>query len=288
MRDQFTKDELALELTGPETETISPALAVTARGDKAIEAVFKHFQLKDPRALVRALDAGEYRHEEPGRWIQCDVYLDTHALKPYRDLLERLTGYAGALPDMDLTAPCTSRLGYSHYVAECGIEDEMFHARVIDSLPRQDYGKTEDEQIVRAERLMEDAVQAAIGKRKFEREYIEMPNGLMRRNPDYLKRHAAEPGLGAPWLWRVIWEWWEANHATEAQRAILAAAASLRDGRLDPDWMIRPAGGDECHLVSFTIYVLDPNGPVNWDGKGTKARVVTWEDFKALGAEVSA
>ena len=265
------------------TLTEDGTLNVAAENAAEVMDVFKHYRLDDDpagiMALAEALKAGAYTHSEKSAkrpWFQVDVYLDERSLEPYRKLLERCTGYSGNIPDMPLSHPC--RLCHTHITDFAEIEDGMYHARTF--VQAQEWnGKPAD---VRAERGAEDYAQEDIGKRLFEREFILAGNGQYKHNPDYAKHHKAQPGTGAPWLWDAIFSWWRTNEASAAQRAILNGVDALRNGyKSTPDYAIRRGGGDEAHLVGFSLYSLDPSGTCDYDGKGKMARVYSWDEFRA-------
>lgn len=263
----------------------SDRITVTAETPKEVKEVFHHCRLDrttdDILKLANAIRAGSYEHTEISKkrqWFKVDVCLDSRSLDPYRKLLQWMTGYDGNLPDMDLTARHPNRLGYTLITDSCEIVNGQFHAHVFIQAEAWNGQPAE----VRAERLAEDYTQAEIGKRKHEREYITGRNGQIIHNPDYLKHHKAEAGLGAPWLWSAIFAWWRQNHASDVQRELLAALDAMPKSISDHDYDIRKGGGDEATLVGWNMYVLDPNGKIDWDGKGTKASCYTWEQFAAL------
>ncbi len=180
---------------------------------------------------------------------------------------------------MDLTADYPNRLGYTHITDSIEIVDGMVHAHVF--IQAQDWNGRDA--ATNAQINADDYVQENIGKRKHEREYITAGNGQTIHNPNYMKRHKAQPGLGAPWLWDRVFGWWRETIATPAQRDVLDRIDALKDGKYGFDYQIRKGGGDEASLIGFSMYALDPQGTCNYGGKGKMARVYSWQEFAALG-----
>lgn len=282
---------MKFHLTGTPQDISAESLIVTAETPLEVLWVWKHYRLDAGTpdgavAMAQAIQTGTYTHttapHDKSKWFDVDVYLN--ALAPYTNLLKQVTGFditPGELPNMDLTADYPDRLGFTHLVDACGIVGGMFHAHVYINAEEWNGQPAE----VRAQVNAEDYVMEDVGKRKHEREYITAGNGHMVANPQYLKRHRAEAGLGAPWLWKRIFSWWRANHASPAQFELLAAADAMPKykGQTDRDYDIRKGGGEEASLIGYSMYVVDPAGTIDWDGKGTKAKCFTWDEFAKLG-----
>jgi hypothetical protein len=252
-------------------------LHVTAETTAEVMEVWQHYRLaQTPESIISmaaAVQAGTYEHVSVAKvarpWFDVDVYLD-RSLKPYQDLLKRLTGYDGPLPDMGLTAKHPHRLCYTRITNSVEIKDGMIHSHVY--MQAEDWNKRDA--ATNAQINADDYEMEYFGKRHHEPEYIHDRQGNPRHNPNYLQRNRAKPGLGCPWLWDVIFGWWRETHASERQRELLAGVDALDSGRHGRDYSIQKGGGDEAVLSSYSLYVLDPNG---------KCAVYTWEQFKAMG-----
>lgn len=265
-------------------------LSVTAETLPEMIDLNQHFRIfdkdkaEDIQAFAAQLGSGPpwttERRPEKRLWFQCESALGDEFTKPYEDLLRRITGFDGQMVlDMDLTAIHPRRLCHTHITDRCWLEHgHICYVGMIKAEDWNDRSAADNADLNCADYIAED-----FGFRRFEREYIESGNGQPKRNPNYLKRHKAQPGLGAPWLWKAIWEWWRENHASDEQRRILNAADSLKSN-LDSgkDYDIRKGGGEQAYLVSFSLYYLDPNGFCNWDGKGTMATALSWDQFAKL------
>ncbi len=283
---------MKFHLTGTPNDISADSLVVTAETPAEVMEVWQHYRLDSgtPEGVLKmaeAIQAGRYIHTtqpHPTRkWFDVDVYLN-RALNPYWALLKRMTGFdvgvnpESSFPDTNLTSLYPNRLGFTHITDSIAIEDGAIHAHVY--IQAQDWNNRDA--ATNVQRNADDYVMEQVGKRKHEREFITAGNGHMVANKNYLKRHQAEPGLGAPWLWTVVFAWWRANHATEGQRRLLDAIDALKSRAGDRDYDIRKGGGEEATLVGYSMYALDPAGKVDWDGKGTKASVYTWEQFQAV------
>jgi hypothetical protein len=262
-------------------EDFGGTLTVTAETPAEVKELSDHFKLHDtgkPEDLMNlatALQAGRLVHTSSPQkrpWFEVESALDHEFTKPYKDLLERLTGYADNLPDLDLTTFHPRRLCHTHITATCGLEHEHYVYRIIKQSEAWN-DKTAQEY---ADSSAQDYAEEELGFRPHEREYVQAKNGGYQLNPNYLKRHRAKPGTGAPWLWSVLFRWWLDNHATEAQRAAIAEndATHAKHKLSDSDWMIRHSGTDTAHLVGSSGLYLTYDEPV---------RFMKWEEFKTLG-----
>ena len=83
-----------------------------------------------------------------------------------------------------------------------------------------------------------DYVREGVGARKSEPEFIELSGGLLKRNPNYLKRHAPHVACTSEPIFARLLQWWADTHATPAQKQILADAENAhkttisKNGRL--------------------------------------------------------
>lgn len=265
------------------------ALRVIAETQADVLTIVRHYDLlhskRSPEQLIataQAISAGSIEYVDKGTdkrpWFDVPVCLDK-ALEPYQYLLKRLTGYDGPILDMDLTLHDPKRLVHTHITGRIGIEDGCITALVF--VRSEDWnGQTAE---LRSADMAADYLQERLGFRRFEREHIQMDNGLYRHNPDYLKHHKAQPGLGAEWLWKVLFSWWRENHATNRQRAVLNAVDALHNGSKYPnDYDLRCGSGETGWVSGYTLFALDPNGPCNYDGKGKMARCYTWDEFRSM------
>lgn len=256
-------------------------LTVTAENQREVAEVADHFKMFDKTdapqliQLAQAITAGTLTYtSKPSAkrpWFLVESSLAHDYTKPYEDLLNRITGYEGPLPDMDLTPFNPRQLIHTHITSRCALDAGHYSYTIL--IQAEDWnGKPAH---VRAEINAQDYAEEDLGYRPFEREFIEGKNGSMKHNPDYLKRHRAKPATGAPWLWSTIFHWWRLNHASDAQCAALDQAEAARtDARLnDRDFDIRDAGRDGAHLVGLSGLYLSMKEPV---------RFMKWEEFKQL------
>lgn len=264
-----------------ETEPdFSGSMEFIAETSAEVVELAKHFRLfdkDDPAELLayaEAIKAGTYTyHSNPTKrkWHRVTSALDVEFTRPYLELLSRLTGFEGEFPDGDYTSKHPRRLCHTHHTLAFGVEHGHFTFDVVkesgpwNGMTAADY----------AERCAIDYVAEDVGYRRFEREFLERGNGQIYRNPDYLKRHKAEPAVGAPWLWEILFHWWRDNHATPGQNTILENAIC----HYSQPWTVRSSGGP-CHLVNHSLYVKDPAGTCNYDGNGLMVSVIDWKRFR--------
>lgn len=205
-------------------------------------------------------------------WFNVSVHVGSEFLKPYLNLLERLTGYSGSIPTTDLTKFHPRRLCYTHHTMNCILlgGTKEYVAEVC--LTAEDWNGRDA--ATNAERNAIDYVQEELGYRFHEKEFIEK-SGRYVNNPNYLKRHAPKPGIGAPWLWKVLFSWWRENYTTpQQQNALDSSDRSMEVCKLDKCWEVRQGGGNEATLVDSQGIYLSIQEPLSR---------ITWEDFKKLG-----
>lgn len=200
------------------------------------------------------------------------------AFTPYAKLLEELTGCNPIGWEMDLTDLFGGL--HHHYVTlrvHVQVEDVLAHGYGIVWEKRKPADHAD------AERSMADYLQEKLGWRKHEPEFREIANGQYQHNPKYLNRYMAEPGLGSPELWDLVFDYWRKNHASPGQREVLDKADALAKGYEGHDYTLRPAlGHNNGGVYGSHLTVEDPNGKIDWDGKGMMVRHVSWEKFSKL------
>jgi len=258
-------------------------ITVTIETEQDAKWWIKYHQrdLTDPREVVAFLEgvphviekeATGFGWDERGAFYECSAELGREWSQPYREWLERLTGYTGELSDIEL--PAGQPLTLWNIVTRFHISEGVFCADGFQ-------GATDNEKrdaATSAARTFLDQLRRDVGRVKHEPEYIPTRNGLYKRNPDCLKIHPPQPGIewthgGRPMgsdaagICRALWAWWLENAASEKQRDYLARDLSNKHYRDDAPW---PNGG---------LYIADPDGKCNWDGKGTKATHITMSDF---------
>lgn len=256
-------------------------LRVEAENAAEVIEVADHFRLfnkEEPSQLIglaEAIKQGSLIYESsPDRkrpWYLITDSVQERFLEPYARLLDYTTGYHGKLPDLDLTGDHPRRLCHTHHTFSCHLTGHRYH--FVTCVSSEDWNG-----MVAADRAIVMAIdytEEELGFRPSEREYKENKNGTYSPNPNYLKRHRAQPATGAPWLWNVLFQWWREHVATPGQTQLLQEAdAAKKAARLtDPDYTIRYSGGEAAHLVGCGGIYVSYKEPV---------RFVKWEDFKLL------
>lgn len=202
-------------------------------------------------------------------WFACEADLGEASMGPYLDLLQKVTGYAGEVPEMPFQYRWHGLL-HTHVAAECFFSSKGIRVRGF--IRSEDWNGEKAE--VRAPKHFRDYVVEQFGFRKHESEYID--NGrFIKRNPNYLKHHAAQPGLGSPELWKALFAWWRVNHATPEQEALLqkAEACTRKSGLTENSWDVRMGGGDQAYLVD--------HAGIRVSYSAVKGGSVSWEQFQA-------
>lgn len=277
-------------------ENIAPGcgteLVITAENVGDSVAVAKHFKgvfgiggaiesAEDARTLaarlVRTADGIEHGNlvhtataTQKRPWFAANSYTGPNGIKPYADLLKKLTGFDGVIPEQELTQAQMAWHGLMHtYITE-SVKFSSDGITTTGFITSEDWnGKSAE---VRAEENFSDYVCETFGFRKSEPEYIDR-GSTMVKNPNYLRRHNAEPGLGSNELWTALFTWWRENVANDAQRAALDESdATAAKTRLDPCWALR-FGGNPQGYVAYQGLTLSYS---------PEHRALTWGEFAAL------
>lgn len=204
-------------------QVIDKELHIECENARDVVEAVKHFNF-DIAEHAEAIANGalsivrKSSRQNNGAWFECEYTTQVEYLRPYFDKLKQITGYCGELPTID--APCYERkmnLCYTHIVDHAQITPEGFKAHGF--IESQDWhGKTAQE---RAPVQFREYIVAEIGDTKHEREFIELDSGLLKRNPNYLKRHYPHAALANRALWACLWAWWFDTFATDEQKAII-------------------------------------------------------------------
>jgi hypothetical protein len=223
---------------------------------------------------LKSVETGDLVHQdlatEKRPWFPASTELGPNSIKPYMDLLKRVTRYAGDLPESEFV-PSDAGLHHTHAMAKCLVSSRGIKASGF--IQSEDWGGQPAD--VRARVNFHDYVVEGFGYRKHEEEFTQVGNGQYVKNPSYLKRLAPQSGLGSPELWKQIFGWWRKTHATPGQEAVLQfAEAHKLSWQLAMDWDIRKGGGNEAGLVGY-------NG-LHLAYSGNNAVNMSWAEFAEL------
>ena len=274
----------------PSADDFRGSVNVTAHTEAAAENWLEwHDREKDRRRFVQELDrvaAGEpmVRKGVGDRrdWYRVPVALDWEYCAPYYRALEQLTGYGagGEIPeDMDLTRHIGKRLCHTRIVTAATLEGG--HPCALVWVQAQDWSGRPAH--ANAEAKANRYWSEEFAHRPLTPEFIFNDNGTYSRNPKYGTGHMEplQPALQCEWFWEALFGWWIDNRASDQQRAMLDAALGQTGKYGSPPWAIRKGGGAGSLSDPRGFYIADPEGNVQWNAD-TKARLVTWEEFRAL------
>lgn len=248
-------------------------LQFTAETSHEVLELIKHFNL-DVITNVEAIAAGSLSHlsKHGGRdnraWFAVSTHLGVEWLKPYTDRLAYVTGYTGPIPKID-PAPRYSHdwlLCHTHTVTQARIDETGYHFDGFKNASDWN-GKAA---AVNAADYFTDYCRESLGERHHEPEYIGVGyggGGLLKRNPNYLKRHPVKPTLHNHLVFGELLQWWLNSEATTGQIEVATKAFACHKTVCKSDelgaWMLREYSGWRTA----------------WDGVGS---LVTFKEFAEL------
>lgn len=186
-----------------------------------VKEIFDHFRI-DTVENINSLASGFYVHiagskKRPYYPQSASVPFDF--LKPYYDLLERITGYAGEAFEIEspLLRYCRGgkwgSLCHTHIVTRAFIDANGYHAEGYQAA--EDWnGRTGEEN---AKRYFADYLREPLGFRKQEPEFIRAGNNHLIPNPNYMKRWPVTPKADNATVFELIFNHWLLAHATPGQ-----------------------------------------------------------------------
>lgn len=255
-------------------------LEFVAETAQEVGNLIKHFRLfpdvskvETLKARIAALESGTYRHtigtdKRPAYAVNGCLGAEFSA--PYVEWMKRDLGHDGPLPDLEL-ARKWGGLIHTNYQARVYTQgghicfEAFTTSEPWNGKDAQDY----------AESCVVDYIGEEFGTRYREPEMIQAGrSGMMKRNPDYLKRHRATPQASNATLKRAVFAWWLERHANAAQRAVVAGNQEIvaESGSY--------MGGFDFERPQSRIYYGHILGN---DGKRQNYKSVTFAEFAALG-----
>ena len=227
MKFQFTESDYAAPFQ------FGGRLAITAENAGEVESLIDHFRLfrdlsnvDTLQARIAALQSETLTHvigTDKRPMYETGGTLGAEFLKPYKDWAARNFGYRGPFPDLEIPRKWGGLI-HTNYQSRIWIEFESIcYESFVSAEPWGRFKLAQD----RADHLARDYIAEEFGMRRLEPEYIDAGRGLMRRNPDYLKRHAATPAASNARLKRAFFDWWKVECATEEQRNIIAGNEAI-------------------------------------------------------------
>lgn len=231
--------------------------------------IIQHYRL-DVLAHADALSSGLLTHvvdpsrQHNSRWFAVSHRVDAAWMFPYMARLSVLTGFHGQIPDIPAPrypAGYCVNLCHTHIVESATVSGVSYFAQgFIESGDWNNQTAAARSSPSFVEQIIED-----IGARKSEPEFIELRNGLLKKNPGYLRRHAPHPQLTSSILFGTLFQWWADNHATAGQRDILTRCEANHRTVCPRD-----------PLASHLMRSYEPGFRVSWD-----APAVSFTEFRS-------
>lgn len=253
-------------------------LEVTAQGAQEVQALVDHFRLFKDMGDVKVLQARieALQSETLSHTIQADkrpVYevescLDHEFTEPYKKWARDNFGYEGAFPDLEIPREWRG-LKYTNYQARLFTENEHICYKVF--VTSEPWNKRDAQDY--ATHQAQDYIAEEFGARRHEPEFIHLGNGMAKPNPNYLKRHKPHASASNARLKQAFFAWWLANHATDAQKAIVAGNAQI----------VSETGG---YMGAFNFerqqYEIYHGRKLAKDGKTQDYKSVSFAEFAAM------
>lgn len=281
MSIEFSFEEL------PGFDDFRGRLVVKASGAADVLEAVKFFKLHhvgdevdNAMKLVELVQAGEVVNVVENKkrpYYEINGTVANDFVQPYMRRLEELTGYnRGVLPDLDFTKHF-DKLGNCQFIEKVWSEFGSLYFKIYDQA--EDWNGKPAAQL--AESYAVQSMAKELSHEPFEKEFVENRNGTYSRNPHYAtgRKLPLVPCCAAAWLCNDLWAWWVANESNEAQRSIL----KLSDDLGSQSGAARHSGyGTSSQWGDYAGVYYKAESGSEWDGNGTKFRVMKWEDFRVL------
>jgi hypothetical protein len=241
-------------------QTFPASLTFTAETTAESVEIVKHFRL-DTLSCINGIQSGNLTHcavpsnRDHSSWFAVSHQLGREWVAPYFAKLASITGWDGAdmptIPAPRYPGGYCVNLCHTHIVESATIDASGYAAAGFVSCGDWNGATGQD----RAPRLFAEYLTESLGHRPSEPEFIEVGNGgLLRRNPNYLRRRPVQPRLTSAPLFDCLWQHWLTHHATSGQRDIAEKADALHRGVCRND-----------SQASFLIRSYDNGFRLAWD-----------------------
>lgn len=212
------------------------SLKITAQGAQDVESLIEHFRLFRDMSDVAVLQAriAALQSETLSHIMQSDkrpmydvaTCLDHEFTAPYKKWARDCFGYDGVFPDLEIPRQWGGLI-HTNYQARLYTEGEHI---CVDAFTSSEPWNGKDAQEY-AESRVKDCLGEEFGTRRQEPEFIPTGSGNnMKANPNYIKRHRPTPMASNARLKRAFFAWFMDNHASDAQKAIVAGNRDIAKG----------------------------------------------------------
>lgn len=228
-------------------------LKIEAENRDEVRELLNHYKL-DPFEYVDEISRGGMVHthnargRDNTRWFELEYLTSPEFIAPYIARLQKVTGYAGDVPTIEMSPRDISRyrwpLLHTHIVQGFRLTPDGFYFSGF--VQSGDWnGKTAEQ---RAPVMFSDYCREDVGARKSEQQYIHVGNGgLLRENPNYMRRHAPHAEASNPCVFEALLQWWLVTHANNWQRETMAKALDCHKSVCKTDslgeWLLREYSG---------------------------------------------
>ena len=243
---------------------------------KRIVDYFKLSNGDNPEQLIKRAELLqnpelEYSHRPKKRpYFEVSGALDVSLFEPYKAWAERVFGYEDGFPDLQLGFKWAGlRHTYLGVDMQTELGETVTYTICTECGPwnkktGQDYACS----------LAERYIAEEFGHNAPVQEFIPTERGQYKRNPQYGTgfRNPVTPRLVNENLCNLFAQWWLENVANSSQLEILQRNSDLVE-----------KFGKHCAVNWVKDYsgfhILDSNGNIDFDGNGTKTRLIKFEEF---------
>lgn len=255
-------------------------LTITAHGAQEVESLIQHFRLFNDMSDISVLNLRieALQNETLSHVLQSDkrpMYqvsgaLDYEFTAPYKTWALKNFGYDGVFPNLEIPRKWYGLI-HTNYQSHLYTEDEYI---CFESFTSSEPWAGKDAQEYATSKVT-DYIAEEFGTRRHEPEFIGAGNGLMRPNPNYLKRHRATPMASNDRLKRAFFAWWLENCANDAQKTIVQGNREIAKGA--------------SYMDSFKFdrfeSVIYYGRKIGSDGKTQEYESISFADFAAMSKE---
>lgn len=249
-------------------------LDIVAENASEVESLISHFRLFNRvdnvevlKKRIEALQSSTLSHVVGTSKMpiyEVSTCLDSEFVEPYKKWALDNFGYDGIFPDLTIPRKWGGLI-HTNYQAHLETFNECICFQAFTS---SEPWNGKDAQTY-AEKRVIDYIGEEFGTRYHEPEFIPTGRGdLMKRNPNYLKKHPARPGATNSRLKKAFFNWWMENHANEKQKEIVSGNRQI----------VSETGS---YMSAFEFEKFESH--IYYEHTGNDYKSISFRDFAALG-----